>query len=398
MKILHIAPSIEQSYGGPTQSLAGYALAARSAGMEVTVAAPRCPLNDESFFADSSKVDRLKLFNSIGSDAFVFSPALTRWVARNADGYDLVHVHGLLNSVSSLSARAALKSGVPVVIRPFGTLSRYTFTHRRGVLKHQYFRRIDGPNLERAAAIHFTTITERDEAAWHGIRFDNRAHVVPPPYVADQPQKGARSAPAERVPHLVLFLSRLHPVKRIEILLDAWPAIRKAMPDAQLVIAGTGKESYERALRARARQLSLGESVTFTGFVSGSDKRSLFAKASVFVLPSQHENFGVVVLEALAAGIPVVVSPEVQLAEFVTRNHLGLAVDARPTALGTAIVQILSSSELQGQVQTEGPAKVNEEFSVRVISRELTAMYAAAANEADSRALPIEPRVDSLRS
>ena len=88
---------------------------------------------------------------------------------------------------------------VPVVIGPFGTMSRYTFAHRRTMAKRMYFRAVDAPNLRRAAAIHFTTTAEREEARWHGIDFGDRAHVVPPPYCRRRPSCGGLT-PATGVP------------------------------------------------------------------------------------------------------------------------------------------------------------------------------------------------------
>src|SRR5204862_6665289 len=136
-------------------------------------------------------------------------------------------------------------------------------------------------------ALHFPTATERDGAARLDTTFRERGHVVPPPWVANLPVEKAERASG----NMVLFLSRLHPVKRVECLLDAWPRVRADHPSARLVIAGDGEERYIRSLMDRTRLNGCCDSVEFIGFASSGRKARLLSAASVFVLPSRHENF-----------------------------------------------------------------------------------------------------------
>jgi glycosyltransferase involved in cell wall biosynthesis len=171
----------------------------------------------------------------------------------------------------------------------------------------------------------------------------------------------------------VLFLSRLHPVKRVELLLDAWSEIERRLPNAQLVIAGDGEPSYVARLRARAE--SLGNSVTFAGYVEGDAKHALLQSARVFVLPSLHENFGIAVLEALAGGLPVVISPEVQLSTFVSEHSLGVVSEGTRTALAESIVSALEDRVLRERCRKQGPALVSRYFSPHAIGAQLLDMY-----------------------
>ena len=375
MKVLHVAPSISRSYGGPTQSLAGYAVAAHSAGIDASIAAPRCTDDDLSAFVRRAPETKLHLFRAVGAGAFVVSAGLIRWVGEAASGYDVIHIHGLFNPVSTLSARAALRSGSAVVIRPFGTLSRYTFRHRRTALKNAYFKLVERRNVVEAAALHFTTQTERDSASWHGIDFLDRAHVVPPPWLGRD--HAASETPPPDYP-VVVFLGRIAPVKNIESLLDAWPAVRTVRPNARLVLAGSGNEGYLRKLKRRTRELGIDDSTTFRGFVSGAEKQSLLSSASLLALPSHHENFGIAVLESLDAGIPVVISPEVQLADFVRRNNVGKVAQSTPVDLANAILDTLNDGTLGARTRLIGAELVAKEFSPTVIGDRLSSMYRAA--------------------
>ena len=377
MKILHVAPSIERAYGGPTQSLAGFIFASRTAGDAVDVAAPLATASEIGNL-EQSGARRVETFAGYGKGSTASSPSLVSWVRASARQYDVVHVHGLFNFISTFAARAAIAAGSPVVIRPFGTLSRYTFMHRRAALKRAWFQRLEMPNLMRAAAVHFTTATERDEAEWNDLNLGERAHVVPPPFMADDdtPPRSRRKNP---VP-VALFLGRLHPVKNLEMLIDAWTDVAHAVPDARLEVAGEGTPAYSRALKARVRARGLERSVEFRGFLSGAEKKEALASASLLVLPSHHENFGMVVIEAVAAGLPVVVSRHVQLQDFVAGHDLGIVSGDSPDSLAECLKSALSDKELQSRARTLGKSIVSETFSPGVIGKRLSAMYLAAVN------------------
>jgi glycosyltransferase involved in cell wall biosynthesis len=288
----------------------------------------------------------------------------------------VVHVHGTLDPVSSAGAYAALHSGRPLVLGPFGTLSRYTFASGRARRKRWYFRAVDAPLLRRATA-HFTSDGERDDAARHGIRFRGGSYVVPPPWRgAHEPD---RHAAYVRGGATVLFLGRLDPVKGIELLLDAWPTVRARCPGARLVIAGGGPDGYVARLRARARALPGGDDdVSFAGFVSGAERTRALAEAAVCVLPSWHESFGVAVLDALGAGVPVVVTPTVALAAFVESSGLGIVSAATPEAVAAAVVSVVDDATLRSHAAAAGPAVVEHAFAPGVVAPALLAMYEGA--------------------
>ncbi len=379
MKVLHVAPSIAQSYGGPTYSLAGYVVASRLAGIDVTVASPRCAPEDvDAFISRAGKTD-LHFFRSVGGGAFVASPTLVRWVNGSAKDFDVVHVHGLFNSISSLSARAAIGSPAAVVLRPFGTLSRYTFRHRRTALKHAYFALLERKNLRGAGALHFTSETERQEADWHGVDFTGRAYVIPPPSLADTQHRVSRDGNSDG--SRVLFIGRIDPIKNLESLLDAWLFVRRAMPSALLELAGEGDPDYVATLQRRASMNGIANSVSFRGFASELTKEKLLSSATLLVLPSHHENFGVVVLEALEAGVPVVVSPEVHLADFVRTEGVGKVAVANPPILADAILSVLGDDEMRKRAREFGPSIVERNFSPLAIGKLLSEMYGAVVEQ-----------------
>lgn len=371
VKVLHVMPSLSRSFGGPTQSLVGYALAGVAAGYQVEIAGPKVTKEDSEWLRDEMPGVICHFFATIGSGSTTMAPALMEWLKRYGNCYDTVHVHGLFNPISSLALRLCIKRKWPVVIRPFGTLSRYTFTHRRSWLKQKYFRFIDRPSLECVAAIHFTTEAECEEAGWHGIDLASRSHVVPPPLPAGNESSVANK---EGDGMQVLFLSRLHRKKNIEALLNAWPQVLRELPGARLTIAGTGEAEYVRSLKRLSYQLGCGQ-IKFTGFVEGEAKEALLNDSDVFVLPSFQENFGVAVLEALAAGLPVVITPEVQLADFVIAHNVGCVIEPTPEKIASNISTLLQNKSFRTHCAHAGPALVQKHFSIESVGYLLAEMY-----------------------
>jgi glycosyltransferase involved in cell wall biosynthesis len=376
VRVLHVAPSIARSYGGPTRSLAGYAAAAVAEGGSVTIAAPSAPAADAAEFEGVVGQGQLHLFPAVGRNAFTFSGSLLRWVWSHAASFDVIHIHGLFNPVSSLSCSAALHAGRPVVIRPFGTLSRYTYTHRRKALKRVWLASIETANVKRAAALHFTTDEERDEAAWHGADIAPRAYVVPPPWMPLS--AGETGIQRTERSNTVAFIGRLDPIKNLEALIDAWPRVTASIPDAELVLAGAGDASYTRTLRERARERNA--RVTFPGFLDEKVRARLLASSGAFVLPSHHENFGIAALEAIAAGAPAIISPHVQLRSFIEQRALGKVCTTDDAPFAAAIIGVLQDQPLRQRVREVGYDLVVETYGIAAIGPRLTSMYLDAVD------------------
>ncbi len=176
----------------------------------------------------------------------------------------------------------------------------------------------------------------------------------------------------------VLFLGRFHPVKNLETLIESWRIVSRAIPDARLEIAGEGSRAYSEKLRRLAFAAAPKGRIVFPGFLSGPAKASAIAAASLLVLPSLHENFGMVVVEAVAAGVPVVVSEHVQLRDFVAANDLGIIASAGPESLADAIVTGLRDTMLHDRVRIGGRELVERTYSPAVIGKQLSAMYLSA--------------------
>ncbi len=373
MNVLHVIPSTDRATGGPAHDLIQYANALHSAGVRVHVATREGSEAERRWFHSGAPHASLLTFRASGDGAFAHSPDLLRWLGAEARSFDAVHVWGLFNLISSLAARTAIRRNGRVVVTPLGMLSRYSFGSGKARLKRIYFTLLDAPNLRGSSAVHFESEGERDEAAAIRSFRARRSYTIPPPFHAVPP---ALPRLLQERASRILFMARLHPKKNLELLLDAWPGVVRERPDAELVVAGDGSPVYVARLKAHAAAVPGGERIRFTGFLTGARKEEVLASADVFVLPSHHENLGVAVLEAAASGLPVVLSPEVQIAPFIRDSRLGLVSEREPGELAAALLAALEDPALRERCAREGARAVARHFAPEEIGPRLRRMYA----------------------
>lgn len=264
---------------------------------------------------------------------FAIAPGLTRWLRNHLREFDLLHVHALFSFPSTSAMAVARHRNIPYVLRSIGQLNRWSLQQSAG-RKRTLLRLIERRNLEGAAALHFTSEAERQEAAALGLR--TPSFVLP---LGVEPQKPRFVIAAPGAGVTFLFLSRLHPKKQLELLLDSLALLqaRHSAAPWRLQIAGEGEPAYLRQLQARAQRLGIADRCHWLGFVSGAPKQELLAAADWFVLPSASENFGIAAAEALAAGTPVILSPGVAIADAVATAGAGVLVEPTSDALAVAL-------------------------------------------------------------
>ncbi|MBD2719046.1 glycosyltransferase [Synechococcus sp. FACHB-909] len=382
MKVLHVIPSISPLRGGPSRAVIEMVAALRLREVDAAI----LTTNDHGPGLHPDLVTgRWQQHQGVPVLAFprwsppvaalrefAVSPGLSLWLARHLKDYDLLHIHALFSYPSTSAMAQARWAGVPYILRSIGQLSPWSLAQSRG-RKRLMLRLIERRNLQRAAALHFTTGAERDEAAALGL--------APPtlvlPLGVRGPEPGAAAAAGRdgAAPVRFLFLSRLHPKKRLENLLDALALLQRRQPDApwELAIAGDGEPRYVAGLQERSRRLGLEIRCRWLGFVEGEAKWRALQAADWYVLPSAAENFGIAAVEALAAGTPVILSPEVAVAADVDRCGAGLVCGSDPEALAQALATALVRPSLSMRASALNLAQM--EFSWSTIALQLRDAY-----------------------
>jgi glycosyltransferase involved in cell wall biosynthesis len=332
MRVLHVIPAVAPRYGGPSAAMIGYGRALQAQGVDVLVATTNAdgvgslepPLGE---IVDFHGVPAI--FFARRGERFKWSGALAGWLGQHVRQWDLVHVHGVFSHSSVAAGRACRRARVPYIVRPLGSLNPWALGHK-ALQKRVLFWTSVRAMLTGAAALHYTTDDEqrRAEEAIGPLP----GFVVP--LGIDEAVAAAEIVPPARRDRYVLALTRLHPVKNLEALIDAF-AILPAARGWRLIVAGAGDPGYLAALVERARPI--GDRVQFAGWMEGEAKANLIARAAIFALPSHTENFGAGLLEALARGVPAIVSRSINLANEVERAGAGWVVANDAASLTDAL-------------------------------------------------------------
>ena len=373
MHVLHVTPSVGPLRGGPSAALGVMTRALRAAGVQVDVATTND--NDTELLAVpiGEPVDengtRYWYFERT-AHPYTTSAGLARWLRANIAQYDVVHTHALFSFSTAIATAAARKKRVPYIVRPLGTLARY------GMQQHSLLKQLSWFMLERrilrhAAAVHFTSQAEREEAE----RLGHWRSVVVPLGVPAPPEI-RRPAPDPDEP-VYLFLSRIHPKKRVELLLQAFWLVRESVPGARLVIAGQGPPAYVQELQKQCVDLGVAAHVQWLGHVDGVRKAELLRQVHVFVLPSVNENFGMAPVEAMAAGIPVVLTQGVAIHREVEAHGAGLIADETVATLADAMLE-LRRPEVQLAMSKQAVQLAHDHFSIEAMQHGLVQMYQKA--------------------
>ena len=334
MKILHLIRRADPRGGGPIEGIRRHAELSAAAGTPLTVVS----------FDEPDAVPAIPGTVTIGLGSGLGNYGVQRGaVARLrelARQHDIVVVNGLWQ-YHSLAAHRACRGQTPYVVFPHGMLGHW-FNDRyplKALKKKLYWRLFEHAVVRDAAAVCFTTDGERIQARTSFQPYHARETVVgygtaaPPPASAAQREAFAASCPRLAGRHYLLFLSRIHEVKGCDLLIQAFAALAARRPELDLVLAGPDGGNLRPGLERLATSLGIAARIHWPGMLQGDAKWGAFRGADAFVLPSHHENFGVAVAEALACGVPALVSDQVGIASEVVSDGGGLA--APDTAAGT---------------------------------------------------------------
>lgn len=339
MRVLHVISGISPVSGGTATTLVALARAQQRAGLAVGVFTTFLHGSADGT-AERLRADGIDV-TEIGPAAPPLQrhPAIAPRLRETVASHDIVHIHALWEDVQHQAARVARALAKPYVITPHGMLDPWSLNQSKWK-KRIYLALRLRPNLNAASAIHYTSEIERDLAGPLGLKprtivepngvdlaeFEN----LPPCGAFRAKHSMLADGGAQRRP-IVLFLGRLHPKKGLDLLV---PAFAQAAPaDAVLAIVGPDADGYADEVRAMAKQHGVVDRVLFTGMLRGRERVEAFVDSDLFALPSYQENFGVAVVEALAAGTPVVISDQVNIHREIAAAGVGGVVPTKVDAL-----------------------------------------------------------------
>ena len=359
MKILHVVPTYfpARRYGGPIVAVHGLCKALVARGHEVHVFTTNVDGDGTLDVPVSTPVNvdgvQVRYFPSPQPRVY-WSPSMRRALAEHTRTFDVVHTHAVYLWPGVAAARAARVAGVPYVISPRGMLVPELIARKSRFAKTLWLRLFERRVFAHAAAIHFTSALELEDARRVGL-------PLPSPLVIPNGVDLPLRPDVAREERTLVFLGRVNWKKGLDRVIEALPRL-----NARLLVAGNDEENLTPQLRALA--LRAGADVEFLGPVYGAAKDELLARATLFVLLSTSENFGNAVLEALAMETPAVLSSGVGLAEEVVRANAGvIGLDGVPA--------LLDDDARRAEMGRNGRALVESRFAWPGVAREMEEAY-----------------------
>jgi glycosyltransferase involved in cell wall biosynthesis len=308
------------------------------------------------------------------------SRTLTRALRDALRRTDVLHIHGLWNRVVWAAARDARRAGIPYVLSPRGMLEDAAVGH------HSWRKRAAYALLERrtvhdAARLHATS--DREAASLARLGQTPPVVCIPNGIEPRDASSAHRDGSSGQHGPSILFVGRVHPIKRLDLLVDAFILVRAEYPDVRLVIAGPDEMGLRRDLTARAGNAAA--AIQWVGQVTDAQRDTLLAEATALVLCSDSESFGLSVLEAMSAGVPVVVTDTCGWDE-VGSHGAGLVVPQRADAIASALGRLIQYPVQAAEMSHRGQALVEQRYRWETIARAFMRTYGDVAAERKSLA------------
>jgi len=385
LRIVHYLPVFLLEYGGIVRFVLDLCNLLNDQGHDVRLLTSNAADVPDSWReTDSNSPSVFEIANSKWIDHLILPTRIGE--ARNviADA-DIVHLHSPWYLSTLQLARCARSAQVPYVVSLHGTLDDWPMS-QKGLKKHMFLWLAGRRALESAAAIHCTAQGEKNQVLSRMATLADRIHVIPCVVdLSDYEELPGVQPAKQKFSFLnsdrkkVLFLSRMHPKKGIETLIEATSLLVESGMDVELVAAGpediSAPTNYFASIQDKVAQLNLGEHVHFPGMVGGVDKISLFQSCDVFVLPTHQENFGIVLVEAMASGLPIVTTRGVDIWPELA-DAGAIITEATPQSLAAAVRTVLHDDS-HAQRGQQGRQWVSQWLDKAGIAEGYEAMYRA---------------------
>jgi glycosyltransferase involved in cell wall biosynthesis len=353
IKILEVIPSISPAFGGPSEVIINLTRELRVLGIDAEIATT----NDNLAGVMDVPLKQRVIYQQvpvwffprfpIRMKEYLFSAELTYWLWRNVKNYNILNSHYLFTYPSDCLSLMARVHHIPYGIRTIGQLTPWSLS-QSALKKTVYMALIERQNLNQAAYIHCTTLAEAQDVNRIGIQSPKVViplGVNPPTLISNASAK-----------------------------LRSQFSIKNQEHQFHLLIAGSGTDKYVSSLHHLVSEHNLEAQTTFTGFLTGEEKDLLIQGSDIFVLPSYSENFGVVVAEAMAAGLPVILSSEVQISSDISKAQAGIIID-HEDQLQSAIIELLQSSQRRQELGKNGKHLAFQKYSWPSIALQFAEVY-----------------------
>ncbi len=379
LHIAHLQAGMSPEHGGPTKSLSNYCQNQAKAGHRVSIWTLEGYRNASAAIRLDAPVEN-HVYPTRPPLQLGRSPDLRR-ALRSAESPDVFHLHGAWSLVMAYGASEALRRKRPYVVELMGMYESWCLGQKwlqKRILREWFQDRI----LRHAACLHVNSQKEGEELQAMG--FHRPIAVIPvgvdvgsiTSAIAQLPPEAPWPEVADR--KFILYFSRIHPKKGLDLLIRAWEHLAGRFPEWRLVIAGTGDQGYIDQCLKLAEEVRVAGSCVWTGHVDEPQKTWLLSKAHCYVLPTHSENFGNTVAEALAHRTPVITTVRTPWSDLAP-NHCGWQVADAVPAIQAALEESMNKDAASRKAMGDsGLSLVTSRYSLESVTKDMLAVYAWA--------------------
>jgi glycosyltransferase involved in cell wall biosynthesis len=376
LRVLNVIPRLAVHCGGPVTAVLGLTNALSDVGVDVK-------LITTGHFAEETSQD-------VTCETRVFPARIGRWqwsrhlgraLREEVSRSDVVTLHTLWNYPVASAAWACRSAGVPYILRTCGMLDSWSLA-RKPLKKRIYNTLIQRRIIDNASALWFTSEKERDGTRPFGY---GCGEIVLPLGVQRASYEVIPDGSVFRSRHpdlkgrrIILYLGRINPEKQPGLLIEAFAEVGEQFPDTTVVIAGPDECSHSIELKRLAQTAGISHRVYFAGIMRGDEVKEALAASVIFVLASKYENFGLTVIEAMACGIPVIVSDMVSVADVVAEYDVGRVISPNRGILAESLRELLLNPGLAERMGAQGRRLAMERFTWDKIVPSLISVYEQA--------------------
>ena len=357
MNVYHIVSSIDLLSGGPSKSICDLALEQAKNESLVHIIS----LKTENPYFTKSPHRNLNLFFLEKNE---FKSSLKHIIKEQRT--EILHGHGLWLMEVHQMASIAQKLNIPYIISPRGMLEPWALNYKKWkkIIAMRLYQSYD---LKKAACIHVTA--NKEAQSIRKLGFNNPIAVIPNPI--ELKNKFDKIISDKR---RLAFIGRLHEIKNIESLLRAWQKVSRK-DNWELLLIGDGEIKYVNKLKSLTKELKIGSSVHFSGFLTGIEKEQIMKTLDIVILPSFTENFGMVVGEALQNEIPVIASKGTPWEDLNTYRCGWWIKNDVETLTQTIQQAILLSDEERIQMGENGRKLIKKKYSIEIVTQQMLDLY-----------------------
>lgn len=390
MNVLHIVPAYlpEYSFGGPIIATAELCRGLVKKGLDVSVYTTFSGFKSQQTEVPLNQVvniNQVKVtyYPTKFIKKYYYSEALFEGLKKNIHTFDLLHIHSVFVYPTFIASRLCQKLNKPYIINPLGALDPVMIKIKSRFKKMLYINLIERYNIEKAARIHLASVDEAKK--FFSLGFKASVEVIPRGIDINNYSDNGVLRLDEKYPQLknkkiILFLGRITHKKGFQLLAQAFKMVLQNL-DAYLVIAGPSDGNYINQVKRMFTQAGLSQKVIFTGMLLGQEKLAALHSSDVFVLPSYGENFGIAVLEAMAAKLPVVITDQVGLYPDVKEYQAGLITSCNSLEIAQAILQLLNNDFICKKMGEQGRKLVEDRFASDKIATDMVNLYEKILNK-----------------